>query len=218
MARIEKQSGALPDGRLRAVRGDGLCFLAIRLIRSLTLLGLLIAFAGCRTNNKVSLDLLDDKRNPNAADPLRGGGPKPSPNAVPSGQARLLAPDFGGTGPEKSGDAPSPTLGGPTMAALASNSRIGLESPKNAVKTAANAGTKPGVWTPSSGSITWDQAKEVLKARGATWSPPEMGSDGLWHFRCSIPNPENPSVSRVYEASDTSDLKAVMKALANLGS
>jgi len=74
------------------------------------------------------------------------------------------------------------------------------------------------VWTPSSGSITMDQAKEQLKARGVTWHQLEMGSDGLWHFRCTMPDPENPGVSRVYETSDTSDLNAVKKALANLGS
>ena len=177
----------------------------------------LFALAGCRTNNRISLDPLKDKNDPAANDPLKGRSLTTGPSATPAGQARLMAPDLGTGGTPSNPDATSPTLGGPTTAALASNSRIGLESPKGSANASANSSTKPASWTPSSG-ITWDQAREMLKARGASWSPPEMGSDGLWHFRCSVANPDNPSLSRVYEASDVSDLGAVKKALANLGS
>jgi hypothetical protein len=177
----------------------------------------LAVIPGCRSANKVNLDPLTDKTNPAASDPLRGGGTKPAGAAMPAGQARLLAPELGGKN-EGVADAPSPTLGGPSTAALASHARIGLEIPRGAVKARMEEGSKNAVWTPSSSAITWDQAREILKDRGASWSPPEMRSDGLWYFRCVIPNPENPSLSRVYEASDTSDLGAVRKTLASIGS
>jgi hypothetical protein len=50
------------------------------------------------------------------------------------------------------------------------------------------------------------QLQEMLRARGVTWQRLETWGDaGEWKFRCSIPNPQNRSVGRNYEARAAGD-------------
>jgi hypothetical protein len=173
--------------------------------------------AGCATNPRFSLDPL--KNNNAVGDPLRGGNATANNNARMPGQARLMPPDAG------SGPALTSGLGNefkpqgsqtlaPSLGALAANTR-----PANAdgspFVAAGNAPVKPAQWSTAgaaSAGFTWEQAKEQLRARGVT-SFTLANENGLWTFRASVPNPQNPSLSRTYEATAGDDLSAVRQVL-----
>ena len=59
-------------------------------------------------------------------------------------------------------------------------------------------------------SMTYEQAKAILTARGVTWQRLETWGDaGEWKFSCAIPNPQNPNIRRTYEATARDDLSAL---------
>jgi hypothetical protein len=68
--------------------------------------------------------------------------------------------------------------------------------------------TWPGTSTPSD----YDQLQAQLKARGVAWQRLETLSDG-YKFTCSVPNPEHPEFSRIYEASARDYRAAIHAAL-----
>jgi hypothetical protein len=168
---------------------------------------------GCTTNNSVTLDPLG-KDDLAKTDPLRGRLPA-QPLARAPGQARLMAPDVGKSASGGSSGALASSTLGTNNAALATNVRplgdspSAMEgSPYGGVKS---SGVKAAGWTPSNG-VTWDQAKQLLQARGVIWHQLEA-RDGQWHFRCSIPDAADPSRSRTFEAIAGDDLSAVRQVL-----
>ncbi len=66
--------------------------------------------------------------------------------------------------------------------------------------------------TPNRAPMTWEQARDLLRLRGATWQQLEF-RDGEWHFRCAIPNPQQPTYSRQYEARAADDMSAIRAVL-----
>ncbi len=68
--------------------------------------------------------------------------------------------------------------------------------------------------TGNSQVITYEQAQERLAARGVAWQRLETGGEqGEWKFSCSIPNRQNPNVSRTYEARACDFLTAIRAVL-----
>ncbi len=62
-------------------------------------------------------------------------------------------------------------------------------------QTVANPGAAHG-----SSNLSYEEAQAQLKARGVTWQRLETwGDQGDWKFTCSIPNRQNPYISRTYE-------------------
>jgi hypothetical protein len=57
---------------------------------------------------------------------------------------------------------------------------------------------------------SYEQAMALLTAKGVRWRKLEMVVErNESKFSCSIPNPQNPNISRYYEASAATDLAAI---------
>jgi hypothetical protein len=90
-----------------------------------------------------------------------------------------------------------PIMGSPAAPGFAPVSRQGQISPP------AN-----------SGNISYEEAQGRLAARGVAWQRLETwGDQGDWKFTCSIPNRQNPYISRTYEADAHDPLSAVRSVL-----
>jgi hypothetical protein len=63
-----------------------------------------------------------------------------------------------------------------------------------------------------------DPALELLKARGVTWYRVEAAPDnsGDFQFSCSVPNPNNPNIRRMYEAYGHDQRSAMLAVLAQM--
>ena len=71
--------------------------------------------------------------------------------------------------------------------------------------TGANPGAMPG-----STNLSYEEAQARLTARGVVWQRLETwGDQGDWKFTCSIPNRQNPYISRTYEAEAHDPLSAL---------
>jgi hypothetical protein len=81
------------------------------------------------------------------------------------------------------------------------------------------SGTTPGADATrlAGGNLTYEGAQAQLTARGVTWQRLESwGDQGDWKFTCSIPNKQNPYISRTYEAEAHDPLSAVRGVLDQL--
>ena len=67
----------------------------------------------------------------------------------------------------------------------------------------------PGA-TAGSFNLSYEEAQARLTARGVNWQRLETwGDQGDWKFTCSIPNRQNPYISRTYEAEAHDPLSAL---------
>jgi hypothetical protein len=92
----------------------------------------------------------------------------------------------------------------------------GVQPAGGALPTVPTSGGPPAFTLTSGGGRvgSYEQAQQLLRARGVTWQRLETsGEDGEWHFWCSIPNPQNPSVHRAYEARARGELAAIQAVL-----
>jgi hypothetical protein len=72
-------------------------------------------------------------------------------------------------------------------------------------QTVANPGAMAG-----SSNLSYEEAQARLTARGVNWQRLETwGDQGDWKFTCSIPNKQNPYISRTYEAEAHDPLSAI---------
>jgi hypothetical protein len=205
--------------------------------RVLLLAGLLLA-PGCRGPERASPGPV------NQADPLLGehdtrippqpisaAAPPPPPNVILGSHAAAAT---GGVRPQVTSDnylgingspnptypsysypnqtypyptAPNPNYPNNGLARLPSVNEVRWGG-MNSASTAA---------TFASSGMTWEQARQQLRARGVTWSQLEM-RDGIWHFRCLAPNPQNPTTTRQYEAQATDDMGAIRAVLERIDS
>jgi hypothetical protein len=66
-------------------------------------------------------------------------------------------------------------------------------------------------------ATTYEQAQALLAARGVKVQRLEStGENGEWKFICSVPNRQNPQISRTYEARATDPIAAVRAVLDQL--
>ncbi len=123
---------------------------------------------------------------PTPVDPrdLRIGTPPVVPASLPSGAAaRGVAPGSAVL------DAPQPVAES-TSQRLAPVAAVGGASPPAATAPAA----------PPAGTLTFEQAQQILKQRGVTFQRLETwGDQGQWKFRCSLPIPGSTNMNRTYE-------------------
>jgi hypothetical protein len=78
----------------------------------------------------------------------------------------------------------------------------------------AGAGSSPVTPVSARRADSLDQALDELRSRGVSWQTLEGPLDrGEWKFRCSVPNPNKPSVSRTYEATASASVDAVRAVL-----
>jgi len=71
-----------------------------------------------------------------------------------------------------------------------------------------------GVSPTGARALTYEQAIALLAAKGVKWRKLEMIVErNESKFSCSIPNPQNPNISRYYEASAATDLAAIQAVL-----
>jgi hypothetical protein len=69
----------------------------------------------------------------------------------------------------------------------------------------------------ANGSMNYEEAQARLTARGVSWQRLETwGEQGDWKFTCSVPNRQNPYISRTYEAEAHDPLSAVRGVLDQL--
>jgi hypothetical protein len=72
----------------------------------------------------------------------------------------------------------------------------------NFQRTAASSPAIAASSASATAVMTFEQAQQILKQYGVTWQRLETwGDQGQWKFRCSIPNPSNPSVNRWFETT-----------------
>jgi hypothetical protein len=98
-----------------------------------------------------------------------------------------------------SGSSSTATLAANTRPALDQQNYLGID------RRGKNAKGNPN-------PFTWEQAQDQLRARGVNYQELE-NRDGQWHFVCSVPNRQNPNLSRFYEATAGDDLSAVKAVL-----
>lgn len=141
----------------------------------------------------------------NASRPLEGSselriGPDPRPVASGGGS-------WQGTPPPG-----TPTLNPPVppTTTLTSAPASPLPPPITAAPPVASHS-----FTPVAGGRvgSYEQAQAQLAAYGVTWQRLETWGDKGWKFSCSIPNPQNKSISRNYEAQAGDYLSAVRAVL-----
>jgi hypothetical protein len=64
--------------------------------------------------------------------------------------------------------------------------------------------------TSNPSNLSYEEAQARLNTRGVAWQRLESwGDQGDWKFTCSIPNKQNPYISRTYEAEAHDPLSAV---------
>lgn len=65
---------------------------------------------------------------------------------------------------------------------------------------------------------SYEQAIALLSAKGVKWRRLEtIGEQNQSQFSCSIPNPQNPFISRTYEARAATDLDAIQAVIDQIG-
>jgi hypothetical protein len=88
----------------------------------------------------------------------------------------------------------------------------GPPAPTDAHPVALAAGNAPPPPAPRVQSL--EQAQAALHGRNVVWQDLKSWSDnGEWRFSCSVPNKQNPSLNRTYEARASSPLAAIQAAL-----
>jgi hypothetical protein len=115
---------------------------------------------------------------------LTVGGPQPADPAQPRGAAPAVA-----EGPWKA----------PQAGAVLRQPEPADDSPSRL--SPVPVPTPSFTLTAGAGGDTYEQLQDLLAARGVTWQRLETwGESGDWKFSCSIPNRQNPSIHRHYEA------------------
>ena len=173
---------------------------------------------GCNSMNKKQGDPLFGNVKPqpgltgaanNPVPPLPGPTTTASTAALASvnprpldGSHDLRIPDSANPSTAAGGFVPSgtqlqqPVMGAPLTQGFAPVSRQGQNVASPGASTAAN--------------LSYEEAQGRLAARGVTWQRLESwGDQGDWKFTCSIPNKQNPYISRTYEAEAHDPLSAV---------
>jgi hypothetical protein len=116
-----------------------------------------------------------------------GGSPKPLPGGT---DLRIAGPNTPGT------------WQGQATGAV-------LQAPQPAQASAQPVSSVRGV-SPAGPRVTsYEQAMALLVAKGVKWRRLETIDQNQSQFSCSIPNPQNPFISRTYEARAASDLEAI---------
>jgi hypothetical protein len=123
----------------------------------------------------------------------------PAPNALTS-NAALAA---GG---------PQPLDGGFDLRIAAGNTGGAWVSPGGAQLIRPEIPAQPVSRSDPSRPMTYEQAQALLAAYGLGWQRLEY-ADGVWKFTCSIPNRQNPTLSRTYEGQAKDDLGAIRAVL-----
>lgn len=142
----------------------------------------------------------------------------PLPASTAAGSTAALA---GGAAPVWDGrhnlqiDDPRPAAGNPgwsnpTVAGAVLQRPVPIPGQAAPPATAA-----PGTAALVSGPkvTSYEQAQAQLKARGVLWQRLEAAANQQWKFTCSVPNPHNAQISRVYEAQAASGLEAIQAIL-----
>jgi len=107
------------------------------------------------------------------------------------GSHDLRIPDPAGSAPAVGGQGVGTQLQQPVMGAPATFAPVSRQG---------QAVTNPGA-TAVSANLGYEEAQARLRALGVTWQRLETwGDQGDWKFTCSIPNRQNPYISRTYEA------------------
>jgi hypothetical protein len=88
-------------------------------------------------------------------------------------------------------------------------------APVNPCAVPANPCAAPVSAPPASAAVsTYEQALALLTARGVTYYRLEnVGERGICKFSCSLPNPQNRAINRVYEAQAPDYLSAMRAVL-----
>jgi hypothetical protein len=148
--------------------------------------------------------------------------PAPSGAIAPAALAAGVVPSPDSRGSIRIPDSPIPAVTpGPNPTADAGGWRgqgtpasVTLRTPEPTGDPGARGGAPPAAVPPAAGSpnVTpvavaagrgeYEQLQEMLAKRGVNWQRLETwGTGGEWKFTCSIPNAQNPSVSRMYEGT-----------------
>ena len=114
-----------------------------------------------------------------------------------------FAPAVGGQG--SGTQLQQPVMGTPTTATFAPVSRQG-----QTVTAPGSPGFSPVASPTGSSNLGYEEAQARLKSLGVQWQRLETwGEQGDWKFTCSIPNRQNPYISRTYEAEAHDPLSAL---------
>lgn len=183
-----------------------------------------VALSGCAGSQRAPAnDPLLGGRNPPPGVAAGPGVPPPVPAAVapsaptvPSSIASLAS------GPARPLDG-GMRIGGdlPPVPDVHTNPASGwgqpvLQNPEPASGSMARSAPIP-VASPPGNAGSYEQAQDVLRGRGVTWQRLETwGDKGEWKFTCSIPNKQNPAISRNYEARAKSPIEAIHAVLEKL--
>jgi hypothetical protein len=194
----------------------------------------LALLAGCSSENRM---------NTGTNDPLFGGpapkpagavlGPPGAPVAVPPGRAAAPLPAVtSATSTAALASGTAPLLPGAQDLRIAAPAQMtssggwqGQPAPQSATlrqpepvsppKAAlAPLGSLPATAIGAARITTFEQAQDELKARKVGWqSLVFFGERNEWQYRCSVPNKDNPSVSRTYQFSAPDPLGAMRAVL-----
>jgi hypothetical protein len=180
---------------------------------SFVILGSLVALlAGCAGDYRGPGDPLFGGYTPHpgqaAALPAGPLPPLPAPSSTASNAALASIPFRPVDGAHdlrigSPGNAPAIPVAGPQSNPQAEFTPVGPSSPR------------PGLGNSDGSKLTtYDQAQARLSALGVTWQRLEtQGTPAEWQFSCSIPNRQNPSIRRTYQAQGHDSLAAIQAVL-----
>jgi hypothetical protein len=143
---------------------------------------------------------------------LAAGAPRPIDSG---GDLRIGSPPSGGNDGWATGNNPASSIGQPvggSGALLRPPEPLTQPPPRHELAPLSNPGS------PRDNRFTiYEQAQEQMKARGVLWQRLEMVAEtGEWKYSCSIPNRQNPSLRRTYEARASDSLAAIRAVLEQL--
>jgi hypothetical protein len=168
---------------------------------------LILLLAGCNGDNR------------REGDPLLGApvaGPAALPPPSSSGSTAALA---GGTSPSRPADSRSGLQIGsgtpPTALVSATPNAPALRPPEPTAHLTSNPIPSTGSTAPMTPHLaSYEQAQVTLLGKGIKWQQLQMtGDPGEWSFSCSLPDRQNPAMSRTYSGKGPNYLAAMQAVL-----
>jgi hypothetical protein len=149
-----------------------------------------------------------------------------APRTLDDGQDLRIGAPAGGTGNEnwaRQGLASGTgQLAGSSGAILRLPEPVTEPAPRPQLTPVSNPGSSPGPAparnAPAAGNATsFEQLQAQMVSRGVLWQRLEMvGDTGGWKYSCSVPNRQNPTLRRTYEARASDPVAAIRAVLEQL--
>lgn len=130
---------------------------------------------------------------------MRIDAPPVVPVSSPGGAARGVAPG-------------NVQVDGPVPIPDSTSNRAPVSIAQGGLQQTGAAGSSATPPAPAAGSMTFEQAQQILNQRGVEWQRWEKDR-GQWEFQCSRPVPGQTGINTIYKCKASDPLSAVLAAI-----